>query len=361
MNIFVVDDRFARPMEEAIPGGLASLCAEECGSCHTAIYAEWSESMHGNAWLDPYFQVDSRFDGSQQICLNCHTPFRDQQEDLVLGFRDKARFDPILEENPDYDPSFRDEGVTCAVCHVRNGRIVGPYGMDNDAHPVQQNPDMRRGMGPCMKCHVVSGKRWDTFFRIPPCGTVAEIREAGKEPDCVGCHMAPVTRPLVTGGPPREGRRHTFPGGHHEDTVAGALSVDVKQDKKNGGIGFEITLTNTGAGHYLPTGTPDRHLTLEMALTDRNGAVLRREIHTLKRTILWRPFIIDLTDSRLPFGEPTAFTFDISPEERAKATYLDLAVRYHLLDEKRRRRIGYQNASPIAYPIYGERLRIADQ
>jgi len=35
---------------------------------------------------------------------------------------------------------------------------------------------------------------------------------------------------------------------------------------------------------------------------------------------------------------------------------MDVTVRYHLLDEARRKKIGYNNADPIAYPIYHEQI-----
>ncbi len=352
MNIFVVEDRFAVPRHEEIPAGLGSLSARECGTCHEEIYREWSGSMHAKAWIDPYYQVDYVFDGSQQICLNCHIPFENQQENLVLGFRDKERFDPIVEPNPDFDPAFRDEGVTCAVCHVRDGSIVGPAGSDRAPHPVKADPRMRSGSTVCARCHVVSGKRWDTFFRIPPCGTVAEIEEAGRESDCVGCHMSPVTRPPAVGVPPRPGRRHFFRGGHHPSTVAESLRVEYAKLSEDDAVTYEFTLTNIGAAHYLPTGTPDRHLTLELRLRDRKERILEEKIFTLKRYILWRPFIVDLRDTRLPYNEPRSYRFTFNTNRTNPPVSLDVIVRYHLLDEKRRKRIGYRNTEPIAYPIY---------
>ncbi len=359
MNIFVVDDRFALPISEQVPPGLTSLSAEECGGCHEEIYAEWATSMHAHAWRDPYFQVDYRFDGSQQICLNCHTPLRDQQENLVLGFEDSTRFKPVTKPNPNFDPLFRSEGVTCAVCHVRDGQIIGPYERAGDHfHPVRADASMRQGLGPCERCHVVSGKRWDTFLRIPPCGTVAEIEETGAKPDCVGCHMEPVTRPLVKGYPERDGRRHFFPGGHSREMVAKALTVTVKQTVKDDGQRVEVSLTNSGAGHYLPTGTPDRHLTLELTLLGTDARTIRRKVYTMKRTILWRPFIVDLFDTRLPHGSSRVVNFEVTPREMKDASLLDVRVRYHLLDERRRRRIGYAITTPIAYPVYEQRIAL---
>lgn len=360
LNIFVVEDRFERPMRAAVPDGLGSLSAEECRGCHREIYREWTGSMHAMAWEDTYFQADFAFDGSQQICLNCHTPLEDQQEGLVLGFRDRDKLKPVLEPNPEFDPALRSEGVNCAVCHVKDGKIVGPFETDAAPHPVFVDPEMARGVKPCERCHVVSGKRWDTFYRIPPCGTVAEVKERGRKPDCVGCHMPRITRPAAQGAEAREGGRHLFQGGHSPKRVSNALRVErgkaVHEDR--GTIKYEFTLTNTGAAHYLPTGTPDRHLTLELRLLDEAGNAVKEKTFTMKRHILWRPFIIDLGDTRLPYGEPRTYSFEF---ERDSAALLEVVVRYHLLDEKRREKIGYENTEPISYPVYSRRIHLKGQ
>ncbi len=91
LNIFVVSGAFERPVEtSAAP---VALTAETCGECHPAFYDEWRTSMHSRAWTDPYCQADWRFDGSQQICKNCHIPLDRQQEQRVLGFRDADKWD----------------------------------------------------------------------------------------------------------------------------------------------------------------------------------------------------------------------------------------------------------------------------
>ncbi|HET6363938.1 MAG TPA: multiheme c-type cytochrome [Nitrospirota bacterium] len=352
MNIFVVDERFERPMQIEMPLGIESWSAKACGKCHREIYNEWAESMHGQAWTDPYFQVDSRFDGSQQICLNCHTPLVNQQQSLVLGFRDRDKFDPVLAPNPEYDAALRDEGVTCAVCHIRNGRIVGPFRTERAPHAVEYDPGMSRGMKPCLRCHVVMGKRWDTFYAMPPCGTVAEIEKGGHEVDCIGCHMPVVVRPAAAETTAREGRRHQFQGGHAPELVKQALRVEHKLEAGE----LVVTLTNTGASHYLPTGTPDRHLTLELRLLGSSGQVLAEKVCTMKRYILWRPFIVDLRDTRLPYGQWREFGFSVIKRGSDTPAVVDVTVRYHFLDEARRKKIGYNNVEPISYPIFHEQV-----
>lgn len=373
MNIFIVAPDFERPVStDVIPAPLKTLRAAECRACHAEFYEEWSTTIHSQAWTDPYFQVDWVFDGSQQICKNCHIPLDRQQEHRVLGFRDKEKWQPILEPNPEFDAALQHEGVTCTVCHLREGRIVGVYGIDDAPHPVSKlnNPNEI-----CVRCHVVSGERWDTFFRFPPCGTVAEI-QAGRggrvarsgetvAPDpaslnCVECHMPLVQRPLVEGGPVRAARRHLWRGGHDPDRVRSALTikpvlVDLPDKNKRR---FTLTLTNTGAAHYVPTGTPDRHLTVELRLLDAAGAVIEERKHVLKRTILWRPFIVDLWDTRLPYNIPREFVLEFP--RQAKAAALEAVVRYHLLDEERRKRIGYEPEKPISYEVYRQRLDLLD-
>jgi len=352
MNIFVVDERFERPMQIGTVPGIASVKANVCGKCHEAIYREWAGSMHALAWTEPYFQVDFLYDGSQQICLNCHTPLVNQQQNLVLGFRDRDKFDPILAPNPEYDAALRDEGVTCAVCHIRNGRIVGPFRTDRAPHAVEYDPGMTQGMKPCMRCHVVMGNRWDTFYSMPPCGTVAEIEKGGHEVDCIGCHMSAVMRPAAAGTQTRKGRIHLFPGGHTPERVKQALRIEHKL------VADELvaTLTNVGAAHYLPTGTPDRHLTLELRLLGSSGQVLAEKVYTMKRYILWRPFIVDLRDTRLPYSQPREFRFSVIKSGSETPAVVNVTVRYHLLDEARRIKIGYNNVDPIAYPVYHKQI-----
>ncbi|OGG99930.1 MAG: hypothetical protein A2557_01440 [Candidatus Lambdaproteobacteria bacterium RIFOXYD2_FULL_56_26] len=352
MNIFEVGDRFAKPLKMELPPGLVSLKAKDCGDCHAEIYTEWKESMHAKAWTDPYYQVDLRFDGNQQICLNCHIPLENQQENLVLGFRDAERFDPILAPNPNFDLELQQEGVTCAVCHVKEGQIIGPQGNTLAPHPTTRDPEMAKGMTACAQCHVVANHRWDVFYKIPPCGTVAEIKAGGQEEDCVGCHLPKVERPLVEGYPSRPSGRHLFRGGHHPPTVAQALAVQVRQRKGTQGLEVEVTLENQGAAHALPTGTPDRHLTLRLRLLGPQGQIGPEESFVLKRSVLWRPFIIDWKDTRLLRGQPKNFVFKVDQSDLAPYDQLEVLVTYHLLDKARRQRIGYQNQEPIFYPIY---------
>lgn len=371
MNIFIVSEAFERPIPvKALPAAVENQGAKACGLCHTEIYSEWSTTMHRQAWIDPYFQTDWKFDGSQQICKNCHIPLQDQQEHLVVGFRDKDKWDPILEPNPHFDAALQHEGVTCNVCHLREGKILGPNARTNAPHAVTK---MDNSNQVCVRCHVVSGDRWDTFFRFPPCGTVAEI-EAGRgrrlsrsgevtaenlaSLGCVECHMPAVSRPLVAGGRPRNTRRHLWRGGHDPKMVRQGLDVQFTRQAETAGKDpkFVLRLENVGAGHFLPTGTPDRFLSVALRLLDKEGKTIEENRAVLKRTVMWRPFIVDLWDTRLAPHEPRTFPLEYSKARYPKAETVEAVVRYHLLDEARRRRIDYRNTEPIEYEVYRKRL-----
>jgi len=371
LNIFVITDAFDRPVDTSgQPKALKILGAKNCAICHPAFYAEWRTTIHSQAWTDPYFQTDWQFDKSQQVCRNCHTPLDRQQPSIILGFRDKDKWDPILKPNPDFDPNLQHEGVTCTGCHLRDGRIVGVHGIQDAPHPVQQLDDPNEV---CVRCHVVEGERWDTFFRFPPCGTVAEIRSTlsdGKTgetivPDssslgCVQCHMPLVERPLVKDGKVRQTRRHLWRGGHDPAMVKQGLNVAFTEDTKApvGSRTFKLTISNIGATHYIPTGTPDRYLSVDLRLLDAGGGVLKKDHYTLRRTVMWRPFIVDLWDTRLPRGEPHSYTLSVAAGSQRKAAAVEAIVRYHLLDESRRKRIGYTNKEPVFYEVFHRRISL---
>ena len=399
MNIFLVDDRFAWPVDTSqTPEVLGKLSAEECANCHQDFYKEWQTTIHSQAWTDPYFRTDWQFDDAQHSCRLCHTPLDRQQPHKVLAYRDSDKWDPVLEDNPAFDSKLQHEGVTCAACHYREGKIVGVFGDTNAPHPVKKLDDPNQV---CVRCHIVDGDRWDTFFRFPPCGTVAEIEstlaieksssinaakpqtektiklqdnvETGisgevsvvdtKALACVECHMPLLKRPLVAGGVVRETRQHLWRGGHDPQMVKKALTIEFSEDKPvegestTGNRKFTLTLTNTGAAHYVPTGTPDRHLSIHLRLLDKQGRVLDEQENTIKRLVMWRPFIIDLRDTRLPRGQPRQYNVLVS--KNSEAVTVEAEVRYHLLNEARRKRIAYENKTPINYEVFRKQILLS--
>ena len=140
--------------------------------------------------------------------------------------------------------------------------------------------------------------------------------------------------------------------------VKGSLKVEYEKKVNKNKIKYIFSLTNIGAAHYLPTGTPDRHLTLELKLINNKGKIIEEKAYEMKRYIMWRPFIVEIKDTRLPYNETKKYDFEFNMDSNNPPSVLDVTVRYHRLDEKRRQKIGFKNEEPIAYPIYKESIHL---
>lgn len=359
--IFGLRDDYAHAIPfQNPPNGLVSLKAEACGQCHREIYEEWKTSIHAHAYEDPFFQAYWKKDKNIWVCLNCHTPLENQQPTLIKDIP-RGRVEKAVEEpNPHYDAEYQKESVTCAVCHVRDGVILGPFDDAVAPHPTKYDPKFRTAEL-CYRCHnVVSGPA--QFYNVGPCGTYAEYE--GKHWQergfiCQSCHMPEIERPVAVGGPVRRGRQHLWRGGHDPSMIKRAVSIEVKADtdapKPGDRVGFTLTMVNAGAGHKIPTGDPDRFFTVEFTVEDRDGKVLERQSSTMGRWILWQPAIVELYDNRLFPMASRDYRFDYRLPEQAEGLILKTRVQYHILTdgqhEMLRNKFGLMGDDPYRFVI----------
>lgn len=137
--------------------------------------------------------------------------------------------------------------------------------------------------------------------------------------------------------------------------VRSALAAKLVVTSTSRGSVATLELANIGTAHFLPTGTPDRHLTVRLRALDARGDVLAESNEALERLVMWRPFIVDLRDTRLRRGSPRRYELDLPGGTRA----VEAVVRYHLLAESRRARIDYRPEEPISYPVFEQRISLA--
>lgn len=113
--------------------------AEYCGHCHQQLYAEWRQSVHANAFRNPWYLknvnmlIDERGIEYTRHCEGCHNPIA-----LTSGALTKGS--PIKRNEMDAD------GITCSTCHAIqkvNTRGTGSYVMgvpavmvDADGKPI---------------------------------------------------------------------------------------------------------------------------------------------------------------------------------------------------------------------------------
>lgn len=356
---------------QKIPAGLTSLKAESCGQCHREIYEEWKSSIHARAYEDPYFQAYWNKDKRIWVCLNCHTPLENQQPTIIKHIPRGRVEKAVQEPNPHYDPEYQKESVTCAACHVRDGIIYGPFEDSAAPHPTKFDPNFRTTQV-CYRCHnVVSGPA--QFYRVGPCGTYAEyegkffMQERGFI--CQSCHMPEIDRPVATNSPIRRGRQHLWRGGHDPDMVKRAVAIQVKADttspKPGERVTFTLTLVNSGAGHKIPTGDPDRFFTVEFMVEDARGRVLEEQKSTMGRWIMWQPAILELYDNRLLPLASREYQFAYRVPDKAEGLKVKTRVQYHIVTDAQhemlRQEYGLTGHDPYRFLVYEREFPLSEQ
>ncbi len=347
-----------------VPEGLPNLRAETCGACHQAIYREWKVSTHHRAWSDPQFQAELKKsrgghgggDGGGErddvgwMCVNCHTPLINQQERLVVELADDNIGKPTYVDNPDFSPKLKEEGITCAGCHVRDGTVYGPWGDTDAPHPTAKDPDLRSEQN-CVRCHQAEAQ-WPSrnlacFFTTGQEWESSKYSEQDRH--CQSCHMPKVERRLVAGSetPKRTTRRHWFGGslvpkrpeyrdeieplhevygnGAKIEVLPGAAPPEAKAEP-SGDAGADdrrpgllepgdcpseadrceyvrIRVTNAYAGHRLPTGDPERHIDIRGEVGGEDGEPVAAVEQRIGSKYEWWPEIVLQYDNRLDPGE----------------------------------------------------------
>ncbi len=350
-----VAQSYAYPIENLPPvDGVGGVKASDCGKCHVSIYQEWKQTTHASALRDIQFQSElTKEDSPRWLCLNCHIPVQNQREYFVVGLEEGDVLRPVKRPNPMFDAEMQQEGITCATCHVRLDKetgksyIIGPKGSGNAPHPIKQDQQFLRDL--CQRCHNPQGEAitpnlicWFETTREVTEAVDQIIEKFGGPQDCVTCHM-PETERLVADAypqfPAKKTRQHHWAGsgvpkwydgfdtllerGYEPGLdVTVANPVATRQDS----LRLPVTLTNARAGHYLPTGDPERFILTVVTLRDGNGAVVAQDRYRIGQTWLWSP-ARKIADNRLKFGESVTWEA-LLPRVQGKAS-LEITV-YHV-------------------------------
>lgn len=268
----------ATPAAKAKPARFES--AAECGSCHKAIYAEWKESWHGKAMVDPLFLRLS--DGlKQEECIRCHAP---------VPLREMDNWETPIARN-----DRREDAVSCLACHQSGDGVAGPFETTGPCRPVKDDAQ-RDPVKICFACHN-QHKTGDEWLAGPYAPDAPAPRKTEAK-TCLDCHMPWVERPLVDGGPVRRGRVHSWPGGHSMEQLKKAGKVDVECTVGDAGTEIRTWLTNVGAGHNIPTDARHRSFDVYVKVWDAAGNVVldpldpdpaaQERCHTLKARLNYR-------------------------------------------------------------------------
>jgi hypothetical protein len=277
-----------------------------CGNCHSAIYAQWKKDGHANSATDP--MVITLYNGTdvhgnrdrgpgykrdwtdEGNCSSCHAPMATIK-----------RQQPVtLTEIQGVELS----GVACDVCHKMKevpAALVSPS--LTDVHFLRPPTSTRLNFGPfddstfpdeipdfsysplfkdsrmCAPCH--DGKTWG----VPIYETYSEWKagpysKAGIQ--CQDCHMSGTGEyerfaDADKGGKVRSPARigiHQSLGKNTTAFLRSAVRMESESAIDNGLLSVKVRVMNVGAGHDLPTGQPMRNILLLVSAEGDDGIPL---------------------------------------------------------------------------------------
>ncbi len=272
-----------------------------CKGCHAEIYNQWNGSMHSIAYLDPVYLAEEAVASRETkgltdtYCARCHTPIG------VLS----GEIPPI---GPGNLSEISKKGIQCDFCHsvnkstgIGNGAFAvspdgtkrGPYNDSKSPYHGSMFSDIHTKAEFCGMCHEVN----HPVTGIPIEETYTEWKEGpyNSTTQCQDCHMTHgITHFEANPGKASEigpGRDHVythyFVGGNA--AVTGVMGSEVHQRmaierlksaatlelviaEKDSEAEVMVKVTNSGAGHKLPTGlTEAREVWIEVVATDATG------------------------------------------------------------------------------------------
>lgn len=284
-----------------------------CSSCHQDIYEQWRSSMMSQSWEDPIYRAllkrVSEATGGEldNFCTGCHTP-----PGLTTGqvTQDLTRTTSMQKASAEHPLP----GVDCETCHnysARTGQDNGAYVLTPmlNGKPTKFGPykdavspyhdtvysELHTRSDFCSVCHNVTHPFSSTAIER----TYEEWHEspnAASGQQCQDCHMPKTAGKAAIMGPDRpDVATHFFNGGNvtllthfgqagnaerSRELLKGAGTIefaDVPAFTPGGQSVVSVKVSNTGAGHKLPTGFPEgRQMWIDFTVSDASGVVVYR-------------------------------------------------------------------------------------
>ncbi len=331
----------AVPYQE-IPEGLTSLSAESCGVCHQEHYKEWQYSTHSHAWTDAQFQAELKKETSPFMCINCHIPLQNQQDSIVKGLIDGDIYKPVKVVNPHYDENLKQEGITCAACHVRNNVIVGPTGTDKAPHKTIKDT-IHLSEQLCISCHNAVAVVTPTLACSFETGDEWKAGPFYGQKNCISCHMDTITRVIVPGYGKRLSHHHYFKGSGipkakgAKTKVFNGLAFYPTPLKLfyhiNDTVVFNFKVKNEFAGHKVPTGNPERFILIKFFIYNSENTLVYEQTERIGEKWEWHPEAKKLSDNNLSPQEERMYQTYFAPTKTGVYT-LKITVEKHRISDE---------------------------
>ncbi len=282
-----------------LPPGLANFSAQACAACHLSVQQSWHGGAHHQSWQDPLLLSAMEASGDAPLCLSCHLPLAQQQPLQLQQYEGGELTRARVQENPSWDPTLQQEGVTCVACHVRDGTVFGVRSSAGPPHSVTVSTELQEPAF-CGACHQMAWPGADLpFYDTYGEWSRSAYAEAGVR--CQDCHMPPVAGVASTG-------RFTGQADHGVSldparAVSVLVSLPAPKVVRGDILEASVRVQNTGAGHAFPTGSPFTHVVIEATLLDSKGKPVADPLqYLLRRKVTPAPPYTTLEDTRLPPG-----------------------------------------------------------
>lgn len=241
-------------------------------------------------YYGPGFRLD--FPDSAGNCAACHLP--------TLALRN------AYGSNPNEAAGVDAQGVTCDFCHkIAAVKLDPDTGLPYENRPgvlslelMRPSPERQLFFGPyddvdvgpdtflplmkeseiCASCHQAS------FWGVPVYQSFAEWLASPYPAEgitCQSCHMKPDGKTTNfapgRGGIEREPDTiptHDFPGAADETLLQNTAGVLATVEREDGRVLIAVSVSNSEAGHHIPTDSPLRQIFLVVTATDPQGRAL---------------------------------------------------------------------------------------
>ncbi len=314
----------------ALAPAAASLSSRQCARCHAKQVREWTGSIHAAAASPGLLaQVARLTDGAKvESCMRCHAPLAEQQPvtrpaQERAGAAETGADARTYRASPFLDDELRDEGLTCAACHLRGWTRHGPTAVADSLLPLDGYPTAPLALYErsdfCLPCHqlepraAIDGRPLLDTYREWLAGPYMR-----RGVQCQHCHMP--------------NREHTFKGIHDPDTFRQGIAVAaITRRGATGVVSVRARIRNVGAGHYLPT-TPTPAVWLRVELVDDRGLAIAGAAaeQRIGRQLRQRAGAWEIVeDTRIPPGETREVAGAWQRGRVAEATAVRVTVEVH--------------------------------
>ncbi len=329
------------PFQE-IPKGISGLDAAHCGICHPKHYEEWKISTHAHAWRDKQFQAEIKKETSPFMCINCHIPLQNQQAEIVIGLEEGDIYRPVRKKNPKFDRELQQEGITCAVCHIRNNAIISTSKSGKAPHQTLVRPNLL-SEELCIHCHNAVATITPQLVCSFETGTEWKRGPYSGKKNCINCHFKKTVRENATGFGVKTSHLHSLPGsgipkelGYQPDMLNG-LSIQPEgikdRYKKGDSLNVRLKVTNEFAGHKVPTGDPERFFLFHFLIRNEKDDTIAIKTERIGEKWQWYPVAKKLEDNNLSPEEERIFTFSPLLDKRGRYTLSILVTKHRMTAE----------------------------